>query len=372
MPKRDKHIKTYKLKNGETRYWFQAYLGTNPMTGKPVQVTRKKFTSYNEAKDTYDQLIAQGTKGYVKPKQKTVDEVYKLWFENYQKEVKESTANKTNINYRIHIKPIFGSDYIDQLSSEKFQLFVNELANKLVKYKEIINKFNELYKYGAAMKFCKPEDNPVNMVLIPRKTSRKRRDISKNYYTLEELQEFLSIAKKHNFKYYVYFMLLATTGLRKSEALALNWSDIDWIHKTVKVTKTLAIGLNNKLIIQAPKSADSKRPTPLTDHMISVLKEYRKEDKLVSPIIFHGLGNKYVAISKPQRWLDLIYKANPDLRQITIHGFRHTYATLNKGQDIKDVQAVMGHADILMTEHYTHSTPEGRERIRSHMNSLNI
>lgn len=372
MPKRDKHIKTYKLKNGETRYWFQAYLGTNPMTGKPVQVTRKKFTSYNEAKDTYDQLIAQGTKGYVKPKQKTIDEVYQLWFENYSRDVKESTANKTNISYNVHIKPIFGNDYIDQLSSEKFQLFVNQLADKLVKYRDVINKFNQIYKYGAAMQFCKFEDNPVNMVLIPRKTSRKRRDISKNYYSLAELQEFLRCAKEYNFRHYVYFMLLATTGLRKSEALALNWSDIDWDNKTLKVNRTLATGFNNKELLQDPKTIDSKRPTPLTDHMINVLKEYRKEDKLVSPIVFHGDGNKYQKISKPQRWLASIYKNYPHLRKITVHGFRHTYATLNKEQDTIDLQAVMGHADILMTEHYTHSTTEGRERIRSHMNSLNI
>lgn len=372
MPKRDKHIKTYKLKSGEIRYWFQAYLGKDPITGKAVQITRKKFKTYNEAKDNYDNLIAQGTKHYIKPRQKTFDDVYNLWFPVYQNTVKESTANKVDINYRIHLKPWFGEDYIDQIDSEKFQLFVNKKAEELVKYREIINRFDQIYKYAAAMKFCKHEDNPVNMVIIPRKTTRKRRDISKNFYTLDELKDFLNAAKDQNYKYYTYFMLLATTGLRKSEALALRWSDIDWENKTVSVKRTLAIGLNNKLIVQSPKTFVGKRPTPLTDHMIETLKEYRKQDKLICPIIFHGNGNKYVSISKPSRWLGIIYNQNKDLRKISVHGFRHTYATLNKNQDDKDLQAVMGHTAIEMTEHYTHSTAEGRERIRSHMNSLNI
>lgn len=40
--------------------------------------------------------------------------------------------------------------------------------------------------------------------------------------------------------------------------------------------------------------------------------------------------------------------------------------------DMTDVQAVMGHANISMTRHYTHSTPEGRNRVRIYMNDLGL
>ena len=66
------------------------------------------------------------------------------------------------------------------------------------------------------------------MIIVPKKTTRKRRDIKNNFYTLEELKEFLAATKEHDFRSYTYYMLLATTGLRKSEALALHWSDIDF------------------------------------------------------------------------------------------------------------------------------------------------
>lgn len=372
MPKRDKHIKQYKLKNGDVRYMFHAYLGKDPVTGQPIQITKRKFATYNEAKEVYDELIAKGVKGYIKPKQHTVDEVYKVWFEAYKETVKQSTANKTAINYKVHIKPWFGNDYIDQIDTAKFQSWVNSLYKNLVKYKEVINRFSQIYDYGAALRYCQKIYNPVNAVIIPRKTKRRRRNIQKNFYTLDQLKQFLKVAKKQNYRSYTYFLLLATSGIRKSEALALTWSDIDWEAKTVSITKTLALGIDNKLIVQTPKSLTSNRPIPLTEHMISVLKEYRKQQKIICPIIFHGISSNYVNLSKPDRWLQAIYNADKSLKKITIHGFRHTYATLNKNQERTDVEAVMGHNSIEMTEHYTHATQEGMENIRSYMNSLNI
>lgn len=372
MPKRDKHIKELTLKNGEKRYKFNTYIGLDPVTGKRV-FSNGTFDNYNDAKDAYDKVRLEGVTHYSRPKQKTVDEVYRMWFDVYKNETKESTANKININYNVHIKPWFGDDYIDQISSEKFQQFANKKSQELVKYREIINRFNQIYKYAAAMRFCKREDNPVNMIIIPKRTTRKRRDIKNNFYTLSELKEFLEAAENHDFRSYTYFLLLATTGLRKSEALALLWSDFDLKNKTVRVSKTLSTGLNNRIVVQSPKSEDSKRMAVLTDHMIGVLKEYRKRDKLMCPVVFHKQSGEYLNISRPQMWLTSIYKANQQIKKhITVHGFRHTYATLNKEENMTDVQAVMGHADISMTEHYTHSTEEGRMRVRNYMNNLGL
>lgn len=196
------------------------------MTGKRV-FSNGTYDNYNDAKNAYDKVWLEGTKHYSKPKQKNVDDVFKLWFDIYTNEVKESSANNVNSTYQVHIKSWFGDDYIDQISSEKFQAFANKKAQEIVKYREVIARFNQIYKYAAAMKYCKPEDNPVNIIILPKRTTRKRRNIKNNFYTLSELKESLDATKNYDFRYYTYFMLLSTTGLRKSEALALQWSDID-------------------------------------------------------------------------------------------------------------------------------------------------
>lgn len=131
--------------------------------------------------------------------------------------------------------------------------------------------------------------------------------------------------------------------------------------------------MNNKQIMQTPKSHISIRYQTLSDYMISVFKQYRKNDIIICPIIFHGEGNKYVSLTKPQRWLDSIYKYNSQItKHITVHGFRHIYATYMKGQIATDVQTTMGHLNIQMTEHYINSTKDGQERLRNYLNGLGI
>jgi len=63
----------------------------------------------------------------------------------------------------------------------------------------------------------------------------------------------LAVAKERNLHSYIYFMLLATTRLRKSEALALLWSDINFKKKPVDVNKTSANRVGNKILVQSPK-----------------------------------------------------------------------------------------------------------------------
>lgn len=78
-------------------------------------------------------------------------------------------------------------------------------------------------------------------------------------------------------------------------------------------SKTLSAGFNNRLLVrtESPKSADSNRTAILTDNMITVLKEFHEQDKLICPIIFHNQSGNYLNISRPQMWLKLIYQDNP-------------------------------------------------------------
>lgn len=103
-------------------------------------------------------------------------------------------------------------------------------------------------------------------------------------------------------------MLLATTRLRKSEALALLWSDINFKKKPVDVNKTSANRVWKQNSCSISKSADSKRITVLTDHMASILLEYHRKNEVICPIIFHKESGKYLNLSRPQAWLKSIYK----------------------------------------------------------------
>lgn len=166
--------------------------------------------------------------------------LYKLWFESYKDQVKESTANKIAIMYRVHLKTIFGDKYMDKIQVKDIQKFANKKAKEIVKYKDVVRQLGTLYEY--AIRFGYVKENPVKRIIMPKKTSRPRRDIRKNVYTRQELEDFLAAAQKYSLRAYTFFKILSSTGLRKSEALALTWNDINLDKSTLEVNKTLSVG----------------------------------------------------------------------------------------------------------------------------------
>ncbi|WP_041638986.1 site-specific integrase [Anoxybacillus flavithermus] len=77
---------------------------------------------------------------------------------------------------------------------------------------------------------------------------------------------------QHSIQYYVLFTLLARTGLRIGEALALTWDDIDLENKTLTVNKTLVCPTNSTPYLSTPKSKASLRTIKLDEVTIRLLK----------------------------------------------------------------------------------------------------
>lgn len=84
----------YKLRYGEKRWMFQAYLGFDSSTGKTRTTTRRGFKTKREAKIALSELELNKTKGKLtnsNPSIITFEEVYNNWLEQYKNTVKEST-----------------------------------------------------------------------------------------------------------------------------------------------------------------------------------------------------------------------------------------------------------------------------------------
>lgn len=149
-------------------------------------------------------------------------------------------------------------------------------------------------------------------------------------------------------------------------------------------------------MVNSPKTKQSNRTVPLSANLKQVLLDYRKSEKVVSDKIFHTVNGNYLALSKPTQWLDRVYTKdheinekyakkykldknyvlNKDLKHITIHGFRHTFATLlieNTDVKPKTVQMLLGHANIQMTlDIYTHINSKNKEDAIKSISQLNI
>ncbi len=163
--------------------------------------------------------------------------------------------------------------------------------------------------------------------------------------------------------WYTYFYLLAYTGLRKSEALALHWDDIDFKTKTLSVKRNITDGH----ILLEPKTKTSIRQIWLDDGTIKILSDYKKFQLpiLHNPIVFRNTQDNYTAMSQPLKKLNKIIKKY-NLPKISIHGFRHTHCSLlfEAGATIKEVQDRLGHKNVKTTmDIYAHVTKETKKDV---------
>lgn len=372
---RDSKIKEYIKKDGSKAYMFQTYLGIDPATGKPRKTTRRGFATKKEAQLTLSRVKFEVEEnGFTNASYENFEEIYLLWFDSaYKNTVKESTYVKTKEMFRIHILPAFGSMKLNKISVTYCQTTVNNWCESFSKYRVLKNYITKVLDYAITLGLLK--DNPMRKIIMPKRKEVVDGEKPENFYNKEELQQFLGCIKSDGFtRWHALFRLLAFTGFRKGEVLALEWKDIDFNQSSVTVNKTLARGEDNKLIIQSPKTKTSFRTVSVDPGTMQLLKEWRKEQatdflKLgfntmnPSQVVFTTYKNDYMQLATVTNRINKIIKKH-DLKVITVHGLRHTHCSLlfEAGASIQEVKERLGHSDIKTTMNiYTHVTQQAKE-----------
>lgn len=369
-------------KKGESLYRFKLYLGIDPVTGKRVETSRRGFKRKKDAERVIRQLqldFANGNYGKAKDTNiKTFDDLFNLWFESYENTVKPNTAETKKIRYERVVKPLIGNANIKKITPALAQQIVNKLAAKYKSYRQYLVILNSPLNY--AVKLSMLDVNVFKLVIFPKATDKKKYkhiESDNNFYSKDELITFLENVKGYNFKYYTFFRLLAYSGMRSGECLALQWKDIDFNDQTITITKTTAYNPGKKeTTINTPKTKKSKRVISIDDVTLSVLKKWRlQQQKRLLKFGFNTNNSQQFLFTNPETnkyypshvatsWLGTVYRNFPDMKKITAHGFRHTHASLlfESGANIKEVQERLGHSTSKMTlDIYTHVTQNRKQ-----------
>ena len=348
-------IKSYKKKNGDTAYKFRIYVGKE--NGKDKYVKRQGFQTKAKARAALLQLQADLENSEEKKKQITVKEAAEKWLKEYADTVQDSTYIKTERNIKNHIYPAFGDHQISSLTPLQVQEQVNEWSKKLVYGRKLKGLMNNICKYAIRHGYI--STNPVESVTT---LVRKQVDTNSDFYDKDELKSFLELVDKtDDLRKKVLFRLLAFTGARKGEVLALKWED--WTNNTLNINKAITKGFDGESV-GPTKNKNSVRLVSLDKKTIDLLKEYQKMNPTTT-FIFESPEGKPIPSSLPRKWLLQIVKES-DVRPIKIHGFRHTHASLcfEAGMTLKQVQYRLGHSDLKTTMNiYTHITKEAKDEI---------
>lgn len=356
------NIKSYTKKDGKTYYMFKLYLGMDSETGKQIHVTRRGFLTKKEANLALAQLRVEVSNGeYKKPKTETYEDIYNVWIQHYERSVEESTFVKTLGIFKHHILPAIGHYRIEKLSVAICQSFVDDCSLKLKRFRMVKTYASKVIDFAIKREYI--SSNPFKLVDLPKTKASTVLDTEVNYYSKEQLIYFLQCLKQYgNAQITAFFYLLSFSGIRKGEALALTWADLNFDTKELFITKALSRGKNNKLYIKSTKT-DTSRQLLIDDETCGILSEWKKiqqgkftnvSDK--SQLMFTNEQNGLLQQTVPRKWLMKIID-NYSLPYTHVHSFRHVHCSLlfEAGASIKEVQERLGHTDVQTTLNiYTH------------------
>lgn len=368
-------IKEYKLKDGTKRYKIKLYLSIDSLTGEQIIVRKQGIKTKKEAILLEARLKLEHEQNVLSAKSNkyTFKQIYDLFLVEHKNTVKPGTYATTVRYAKLHILPKIANKRIDTFTVLDCQKLVNQWAEYFnsAKYPKGITQ--QVFDYAIKMNIM--FDNPMRKVKLPKRKCTVN-EVNK-FYSTEELKHFFDCVKDYgNMKYLAFFRLLAFTGMRKGEALALNWSDIDFNKKEVHITKGVVLDENEIPIISTTKTKKSVRTVSLDDASLAILKKWKIEQakELMSiginslnkhQLLFTYDANKLYRPSYSNCWLEQIIKKY-NLKKITMHGFRHSHCSLlfEMKTPIQVVQERLGHSNIKTTmDIYTHVTEKQRDEV---------
>ena len=128
---------------------------------------------------------------------------------------------------------------------------------------------------------------PRNVAALVKPPSPVRRELST--WTAEDVRDFLEAVADDRLM--PAYRLLASTGMRRGEALGLRWSDLDLGKSRLTVNRSLTV-VDDALVWSSPKTTRSRRTLSLDPETISVLRAHRRrqaEEKLAAGL---GMGRR--------------------------------------------------------------------------------
>jgi integrase len=163
---------------------------------------------------------------------------------------------------------------------------------------------------------------------------------TEKYYEEEEAQQVIKALYEHAPMHWrLYFIGALVGGFRRGELNALQWKHIDFVRNAISIEDNIALTLQNKAVVGKPKTRGSKAmvdmPAWYMDELLA-FKEVWEEEKVKlgerweggeNKYLFHsGTGKPYFYQHPSKWWKDFIHKMG--IRYISLHGLRHTTATL--------------------------------------------
>ena len=371
MPKRRANGEGNIRKRKDGRWEGRYTAGYDPESGKRI-IKNVLGKTQTEVKEKLKTAISESQRLDVsKAGTYTVASWVRTWYEVYAEPRIRPNTKAYYTNYiENHIIPGIGNISLDKLTTIQIQRFYNNLQKsgrvQRKNFPELRDKslsprvvrgvhtlLHNCLEQAVAERLLLT--NPAQGCKLPQLEKKEMKILPQ-----EKIGMYLAEAEKRGLL--AAFYLELTTGLRRGELLALQWTDLDVESKMLSVTKQVN-RINGELAVSPPKTRNSIRTLALPQQAVDLLiAEHKKHSR--NPYLFPSpkTGTMYDPDAF-RRTHDKILKAI-GAEHIRFHDLRHTFATLSlkSGVDVKTLSGALGHYSAGFTLNtYTHATAQMKQ-----------
>lgn len=328
-----------------------------PFTGRTQAECRKKYQAFmqnidHEALDTKTTL--------------------QKWLEKYLESYRKGSMKQTSYHQlellikRIDddllsrpvcaIKPIDLQSFLTRFSQDASKSYASKMSALLR------SAFDEAHDNDLCVK------NPARKLKAPQVI-----EAVKESYTRDEVATIIDYAKSYRRNYNsdernradilisTAVVALLMTGMRRGELLGLTYGDIDRQAGVIHVRRAVFMDHGIPTVVDGKaKTYSSIRDIP-TDLLVFELIDEIPQRGLYPFSAYSGrLMNPRNFSRAYESFMDNLHEAHPEVRKLSPHCCRHTYATLiqKSGEDIRSAQLILGHTSIKTTARYSHPDME--------------
>lgn len=261
--------------------------------------------------------------------------------------LKRGTLQDYESYLRVHLVPFFADRALEQVDIELVEAFVAAKRREGKAVKSILNYIgllHAIFAHGTKRGWC--ERNPVALADKPRAV----RNADIRFLTLDELEAILGATPPTPLGRTdrLLYLTAAMTGLRRGEAVALRWQDVDWSSNLVRVRRSFTRGE-----FGTPKTRRSSRAVPLAPRLSAELEEHHRETRYASDddLVFAHPENGNVLDPSKLRKRFQASARRAGVRPVRLHDLRHTFGTqmAAAGAPLRALQEWLGHSDLRTT-----------------------
>jgi integrase len=360
-------VRGTKRKRAEGVWELRVYVGRDPETGNPRQVSRTFRGGARAAEDALRDLVEKYAEGRPDGYGATVGQLLDRWLAECERlDLSPTTIRTYKAQVEGTIRPRLGKLLLSKLTPKHLDDLYGDLKDAGLSPKTIRNHHAIISSaLHQAVRWGWARENVADRAKPPRVSHRRVSAPS-----VDDVRAVIEAAEDRDPRLAPLLMLAALTGMRRGELCALRWTDVDLDACQLDVSRSVVVvpgGLTEK-----STKTDRSRRVALDEVGVALLIRHRalvdgwaaEVEATVADDAF--VFSPYVDGSKPFRPDNVTgfftrVRDGLDLRSVRLHDLRHFTATqlIGAGVDVRTVAGRLGHADPSMTLRvYSHAIEE--------------